>query len=77
MKRVAYYVVPRANAWAIRLNGKYFGPCATRRVATDVAISAATKAMVEGCSCRVLVQGRDRFQLEWEDGRPLPQSSVA
>jgi hypothetical protein len=77
MTRVAYYVVPRASAWAIRLNGKYFGPCANRRVATDVAISAARKAMAEGCSCRVLVQGKDRFQVEWEDGKPLAQLALA
>jgi hypothetical protein len=26
--------------------------------------------MAEGCSCRVLVQGKDRFQVEWENGQP-------
>lgn len=69
MTRVAYYVVPRDAAWAIRLNGKYFGPCASKRAATNVAISAAKKALVnEGCRVAVLVQEGNRFQTEWEGG---------
>jgi hypothetical protein len=69
LTRVAYYVVPRDQAWAIRLNGKYFGPCANKRVATDVAISAAKKALAsEGCRVTVLVQDGNRFLTEWEGG---------
>ena len=69
MTRVAYYVVPRDEAWAIRLNGKYFGPCASKRAAMDVAISAAKKALAaEGCRVAVLVQEGSRFQTEWEGG---------
>ena len=76
MTRVAYYVVPRNSAWAIRLNGKYFGPCASKRLATDVAVSAARKALAaEGCRVAVLVQEGDRFQMEWEGGgRAIAQS---
>jgi hypothetical protein len=70
MRRVAYYVVPRERAWAIRLNGKYFGPCASKRLATEVAINAAKKATAsEGCQARVLVQAGDRFLTEWEAAR--------
>ena len=71
MTSVAYYVVPREKLWAIRLNGKYFGPCPTKRLATDVAISAAKKASAaEGCRARVLVQAGNRFHTEWETGKP-------
>ena len=64
--RLAYYVVPRHGAWAIRLNGKHFGPCQTKRIAIDVAISAAEKALAEGCSSRVLVLDGSEFQMAWE-----------
>ncbi len=69
MTRVAYYVVPRRGAWAIRLNDKHFGPCPSRRAAIDAAISAAKKAINEGCCPRVLVFDGDSFRTAWEARR--------
>jgi hypothetical protein len=69
MTRVAYYVVPRRSAWAVRLNDKHFGPCSSQRAATDVAISAAKKAINEGCCPRVLVFDGDKFRIALEARR--------
>jgi hypothetical protein len=69
MIRVDYYVVPRRAAWAIRLNNKHFGPCPSQRAATKVAISAAKKAINEGCCPRVLVFEADKFRIAWEARR--------
>ena len=69
MSRVDYYVVPLRSAWAIRLNNKHFGPCTSQRVATDVAISAAKKAIIEGCLPRVLVFDGGHFRIAWEARR--------
>jgi len=66
MTRVAYYVVPRRSAWAIRLNDKYFGPCPSQRAAINAAISAGKKAIKEGCCPRVLVFDGDNFRIAWE-----------
>jgi hypothetical protein len=63
--------------WAIRLNDKYFGPCISKSQATTVAISAAGKAMLEGCSARVLVQYRDGFRTVWSNGRSGKPASEA
>ena len=65
MASAVYYVLLRDGAWKIQLNGRHFGPCPTRELALEVALSAAKKAADRGYASRVVVQDGALFRTEW------------
>ena len=69
MERAVYCVSMKRGEWTIRLNDKHFGPCPTREMAVQVAISAASKAFARGHQAHVLAQDGDQFRTLWFNGR--------
>jgi hypothetical protein len=78
MDRATYHVMPRQGGWAVRLNGKFFGPCPSQTAAVDAAIAAAAVAIENGCRAQVLVQENNLLRTAWDSergaGRPLRPS---
>jgi hypothetical protein len=68
MDRAVYCVSLKRGEWMIRLNDKHFGPCASREMAVEVAVSAASKAYARGHQAHVLAQEGNQFRTVWFNG---------
>ena len=72
MDRAVYCVSLKRGEWTIRLNNKHFGPCPSREMAVEVAVSAASKAFARGIHAHVLAQDGAQFRTIWFNGKQRP-----